>query len=232
MKKIKHTGKRKSKPKKLKPKAKNYSLLIGLLICIALVFLALSVVVLKYSAGVEKIKAEQLAKLEKANTLRKNVEKSINAAKEEKKKEEERARVKKAFNLFKSTEKGSKPGLPKSAKEIVTEAPKITPERKDNTNEYFDLSEDADKSGTVKEKLLQALGMFYESKFEEVIKLCEEVLVIEPDNITALERMGSAYYKLGKKREAKSAWEKAYKLNPDNKNLKKFIDKIERELSK
>ena len=82
----------------------------------------------------------------------------------------------------------------------------------------------------VKSKLLQALGLFYEGKFIEVIKMCGEALRLEPGNLTALERLGSAYYKLGQKREAKETWEKAYMLNPDNKVLKKFIDKIEKEL--
>ncbi|OGF44455.1 MAG: hypothetical protein A2452_05890 [Candidatus Firestonebacteria bacterium RIFOXYC2_FULL_39_67] len=82
----------------------------------------------------------------------------------------------------------------------------------------------------VKEKLLKALGLFYEGKFTDVIKLCNEVLRMEPANTTALERMGSSYYKLGQKLDALKVWEKAYMLNPDNKVLLKFVDKIKKEL--
>ena len=82
----------------------------------------------------------------------------------------------------------------------------------------------------VKEKLLAALGLFYENKFSEVIKKCNEVLRMEPSNTTALERLGSAYLKLNQKVDAKKVWEKAYMLNPDNKLLKKFIDKLDKEI--
>ena len=82
----------------------------------------------------------------------------------------------------------------------------------------------------VQEKLLKALGLFYESKFSDVIKICNEVLRLEPSNSTALERMGSSYYKMGQKLDALKVWEKAYMLNPDNKVLKKFVDKIKAEL--
>lgn len=82
----------------------------------------------------------------------------------------------------------------------------------------------------LKDKLMKALGLFYEGKYSDVIEICKEVLKEEPNNILALERMGSAYYKLGQKQNAKITWEKAYKLDPDNKNLKKFIDKIDKEI--
>ena len=82
----------------------------------------------------------------------------------------------------------------------------------------------------VKEKLLRALGLFYEGKFTDVIKLCSEILRLEPANTTALERMGSAYYKLGQKLDALRVWEKAALLNPDNKVIVKFVDKLKKEL--
>ena len=82
----------------------------------------------------------------------------------------------------------------------------------------------------VREKLLRALGSFYEGKFTDTIKLCNEALRLEPNNITALERMGSAYYKLGQKQDALKLWEKASKLNPDNKVIYKFIDRVKKEI--
>ena len=82
----------------------------------------------------------------------------------------------------------------------------------------------------VQAKLLEALGSFYEGKFTNVVKLCNEVLRLEPGNVTALERLGSAYYKLNQKREAKEVWEKALMLNPDNKVLRRFVDKLEKEI--
>ncbi|OGF48902.1 MAG: hypothetical protein A2231_10450 [Candidatus Firestonebacteria bacterium RIFOXYA2_FULL_40_8] len=328
MKRAGHAPKRKSKTKKLKPKVKNHSFLIVLFIFVVFIFIALSVGISNYTAEIEKTKAEQLVKLEKANTLRKKAD----IDREEKKKAEECAKAEekltnteKAFNIFKNAEKENqhksaeelakeekvnkllsdakkeyKAGNFQAAKEKLAEALKLSPARKDiaelymilktiggilpsgnvktreselirkaidyymdgdaqsaldifnyvlylqpendklrkfyrdlerpkDDNEYYDGPYKDNGIHIVKEKLLRTLGLFYEGKFTEVIENCKQILRLDPKNITALERMGSAYYKLGKKQEAKAVWEKAYKLNPDNKTLKKFIDKIEKE---
>ena len=77
-----------------------------------------------------------------------------------------------------------------------------------------------------REKLFQ----HYYGIWAEIIKLCDEVLEIDPNNITALQRKGSAYYRLGNKVEALKAWEKALLLMPDDGVLKTFIPKVKKEI--
>ncbi|OGF48960.1 MAG: hypothetical protein A2231_10965 [Candidatus Firestonebacteria bacterium RIFOXYA2_FULL_40_8] len=80
-----------------------------------------------------------------------------------------------------------------------------------------------------KEKLMRTLDLFYQGKFAEVVKVCKLILDENPENTTALERMGSAYYKLGQKKEAKTCWEKILLRDPENKAIKSFLKKIEAE---
>lgn len=84
--------------------------------------------------------------------------------------------------------------------------------------------------GVVEQKLYESLGCFYEGKYDQVIEKCQEVLEYEPDNIVALMRLGSAYYAVGQKMKAKECWDKAYKLSPENEELKLFIERIESEI--
>lgn len=46
---------------------------------------------------------------------------------------------------------------------------------------------------------------------------------MEPHNVLALTRMGSAYYAMGQKSEARRYWEKALKLDPQNNVIKQFL---------
>ena len=82
----------------------------------------------------------------------------------------------------------------------------------------------------ITEKMFQSLGLYNEGKFPEVVKLCNEVLMLNPTNAIALERLGNAYYKLGKKYAAKRALEKAYMFNLKDEGSKKLIEKIDKEL--
>ncbi len=77
----------------------------------------------------------------------------------------------------------------------------------------------------VEQKLYESLIYFRKRDYWQVVKLCEEVLVLEPDNVDAYKRIGSAFYSLGEKEKAKEYWRKALAIKPDPK-LEEFIRKI------
>ena len=85
---------------------------------------------------------------------------------------------------------------------------------------------------SVTEKLFSANSLYDEGKYPDVIKLCNEIFIVEPNNTTAIKKKGYAYYKLEKKSDAKRALEKAFMLDPDDEAIKKFIEKIDKELPK
>jgi len=75
----------------------------------------------------------------------------------------------------------------------------------------------------VEHKLFMALNHIYEGRYDLAIFDCNEVLELEPGNVTALKRKGSAYFKLNQKQKAKEIWQQALKLDPKDTELKKFL---------
>ncbi len=79
----------------------------------------------------------------------------------------------------------------------------------------------------VEQKLFRSLSYLYENKYDLAISESNEVLEIEKDNITAYMRLGSAYYLMGNTGRAKDAWKKVFELNPDNRELSRYLDKVD-----
>ncbi len=72
-------------------------------------------------------------------------------------------------------------------------------------------------------KRFVALNYIYDDKYHLAVLTCNEILALEPNDIIALKRLGSAYYALGYKTRAMKAWKKALKFAPNDKQLKKFL---------
>ena len=72
-----------------------------------------------------------------------------------------------------------------------------------------------------------ALHQIYDSKFYLAVKELEEVLRLEPDDITSLKRIGSAYLQLKDYRRARAAWQKDLKLSPDDEQLPEYLKALD-----
>lgn len=88
----------------------------------------------------------------------------------------------------------------------------------------------ADDAVTPGMKLLEykhfiALHHIYDAKYHLAVAVLDEILMLEPADITALKRLGSAYYSLGQAGKAREAWLRALKLAPKDRTLKKFLAK-------
>lgn len=68
-----------------------------------------------------------------------------------------------------------------------------------------------------------ALRYIYDGKYHLAIKELNSILILEPNDVIALKRIGSAYFQLNDKARAKKAWRKAYKLSPKDSRLKKWL---------
>jgi tetratricopeptide (TPR) repeat protein len=74
------------------------------------------------------------------------------------------------------------------------------------------------------EQLLQeSLELIYAGRYVAAIGKCNEVLDLEGDNVLALTRQGSAYWAMGRESTARAVWQRALKLDPKNRLLKKFL---------
>ena len=75
-------------------------------------------------------------------------------------------------------------------------------------------------------KLHRAINYFQDGKYDLVIKECQEVLRIEPNNVIAHMRLGSSYYAVGIKDKAIIEWQKALELDPNNTELQQFLKQV------
>ena len=80
----------------------------------------------------------------------------------------------------------------------------------------------------VDQKLYECLIAFRKKDYSKVISLCEEVLILEPKNVLAFKRLGSAFFALGDKEKAVQTWRRALKIAPDD-TLKQMITEIEQQ---
>lgn len=73
-----------------------------------------------------------------------------------------------------------------------------------------------------------ALHHIYDSKFYLAVKELEGVLRLDPNDVTALKRAGSAYVQLKDYKQARQAWQKALKLSPEDEQLKEYLEALDR----
>lgn len=84
-----------------------------------------------------------------------------------------------------------------------------------------------ENSGVLDHKKEMALHQIYDSKFYLAVKELEGVLRLEPNDIMALKRAGSAYLQLKDYRQARRSWQKALQLSPEDAQLKEYLDALE-----
>jgi tetratricopeptide (TPR) repeat protein len=71
-----------------------------------------------------------------------------------------------------------------------------------------------------------ALDHMYGARYHQAIDALNDILQLEPEDLLALKRLGSAYYSLGLPDKARKAWQDALALAPDDPQLKKFLRKL------
>ena len=72
-------------------------------------------------------------------------------------------------------------------------------------------------------KLQLTLESIYDGRYLTAIDDCTDVLDLEPNNVMALTRLGSAYFSMNEKEKARQIWTKALQFDPNNGVLKKFL---------
>ncbi len=70
------------------------------------------------------------------------------------------------------------------------------------------------REALIKEKLRKAAKGFYIQQFDMAAKECEEAAMLDEMSPVVWTRLGSAYFMMGDKAKAKSAYQKALELNP------------------
>lgn len=75
----------------------------------------------------------------------------------------------------------------------------------------------------VEYKLRLSLEAIYDGRYLTAISECTDILDLEPANVLAMTRLGSAYYAMNERDKARQIWTRALQLDPTNQVLKKFL---------
>jgi tetratricopeptide (TPR) repeat protein len=75
----------------------------------------------------------------------------------------------------------------------------------------------------VSQYLFAALNHIYEGRYDRAVEECTLVLGVEPENVLALKRLGSAHYLLGNADRARAAWKRALALDPGDPEIEEFL---------
>jgi tetratricopeptide (TPR) repeat protein len=73
-----------------------------------------------------------------------------------------------------------------------------------------------------------ALNYIYDGKYPLAADLLTQVLALEPNDVVALKRLGSAHFALSHFQEARKAWLRALTLAPNDQKLRKFLANLEK----
>jgi tetratricopeptide (TPR) repeat protein len=71
--------------------------------------------------------------------------------------------------------------------------------------------------------LFAALNHIYEGRYDRSIQESSIVIELQPDNLLAWKRLGSAYFAMNQKDKARKAWKTALKIAPNDAELKQFL---------
>lgn len=75
----------------------------------------------------------------------------------------------------------------------------------------------------VDQKIYDARQSVYEGHYDAAIRRAQDVLDLEPDNLTALEILGSSFYLMDQKQKAIAVWKRVLELDPHNKEVRQFM---------
>ncbi len=120
---------------------------------------------------------------------------------------------KRALNalIYANDKKIARPEIPRLRRLIETDHPEIEPPALPAGLSLVD------------HKLQLTLEAIYDGRYLSAITECTDVLDLEPTNVMALTRLGSAYFAMNEREKAKQIWTKALQYDPNNEVLRKFL---------
>lgn len=75
----------------------------------------------------------------------------------------------------------------------------------------------------IRKKVVASEANFRRRDFQAASMECEEILLLQPDNILVWKRLGSAYFAMGDNDEAQKAYRKVLQLDPQDQSVRRFM---------
>lgn len=79
------------------------------------------------------------------------------------------------------------------------------------------------REALVQRKLHRAEQEFFAGRYSNAARECQDVVWLDPTNAFAWTRLGSSWWKAGKREKATQAYQRALALDPDNARLRRFM---------
>jgi tetratricopeptide (TPR) repeat protein len=99
-------------------------------------------------------------------------------------------------------------------------------EKEAGINQTEAYKEDVVGFTIIDQKIYDARQAIIEGKYDQALMKCQEILNLEPSNVTALEMMGSAFYMMDQPDKARQVWMKVLEIDPTNKVIPEFINQL------
>jgi Flp pilus assembly protein TadD len=80
----------------------------------------------------------------------------------------------------------------------------------------------------IDQKIYDARQAVYDGKYDAAVRRSQDVLDLEPNNVIALEIMGSAFYMMEQKEKAMAVWRRVLELDPANRSVREFMESLRR----
>lgn len=78
----------------------------------------------------------------------------------------------------------------------------------------------------IDQKVFDARQSIYDGHYDSAVRRAQDVLDLEPNNVTALEIMGSAFFLMEQKDKAVAVWRKVLELDPNNRSVRDFLQSL------
>jgi tetratricopeptide (TPR) repeat protein len=78
----------------------------------------------------------------------------------------------------------------------------------------------------VDQKVFDARQSIYDGHYDAAVRRAQDVLDLEPNNVTALQIMGSAFFLMEQKDKAVAVWRRVLELDPNNRAVREFLQSI------
>ncbi|MFC1523082.1 PorV/PorQ family protein [Elusimicrobiota bacterium] len=80
----------------------------------------------------------------------------------------------------------------------------------------------------IDQKVFDARKGFMDGRYDLVIRRCQDILDLEPNNTVALEILGSAFFMMDEKAKARIIWRRVMEIDPSNEIVPPFLEAVKR----
>lgn len=78
----------------------------------------------------------------------------------------------------------------------------------------------------IDQKVFDARQSIYDGHYDAAVRRAQDVLDLEPNNVTALEIMGSSFFLMEQKDKAVAVWRRVLELDPNNRSVRDFLQSL------